>query len=319
MDRAAELLSAGEHWWTTTGASWSATFVAFMGDPWVRLLGLILIVYLTIRVIASIYSGDKQNSELGPIGIRPHAAQRLDRKTVVLPRHLMPMNMDGVVAKLKVYYAFTDARGTRRKQLVHTMNDTRIGVSPVKLTKIQSAIFGFEVPDVATADVCFPPVDVEAPPVDVPATPDRAREYANLHKLVENWREDDDALLLSLHTDQVDEVQTQREAFITSEANQVARARQGNLVQRWMNAGIAKRRPNVIGSYYLKFEFSHDPWFVLTRHPDKELKMTAWLTVLTSMFALVMDFWPSEPSQRALNGDPVQIERGNTRPPRPPG
>jgi hypothetical protein len=228
------------------------------------------------------------------------------------------MNMDGVAAKLKVYYVFTDARGTRRKQLIHTMSDTRIGVSPVKLTKVQSAVFGFEIPDVATADVCFPPIDIEAAPTDVPATPDRARDYANLHKLIENWREDDEALLISLHTDQVDEVRTQRETYIFDEANAVARARQGNPIQRWINSGVAKRRPNVIGSYYVKFEFSHDPWFVLTRHPDKELKMTAWLTVLTSMFALVMDFWPSEPPTRPHDVDRTPVERGSTRPPRPP-
>jgi hypothetical protein len=32
---------------------------------------------------------------------------------------------------------------------------------------------------------------------------------------------------------------------------------------------------------------------VLTRHPDRDLKMTAWLTILTSMFALIMDWWPN--------------------------
>lgn len=50
---------------------------AWVSNPWARAIGLTVIVYLTIRVIASVYSGDKQNSELGPIGIRPHAAQRL--------------------------------------------------------------------------------------------------------------------------------------------------------------------------------------------------------------------------------------------------
>jgi hypothetical protein len=53
-----------------------------------------------------------------------------------------------------------------------------------------------------------------------------------------------------------------------------------------------QNRPNCVGSYYLKFEFSHEPLFVLTRHPDRDLKMTAWLTILTSMFALIMDWRP---------------------------
>lgn len=85
---------------------WQATARSayeFVADPWVRSAALIVIVYMTIRVIASVYSGDQQNSEMGPVGIRPHAAQRLDRQTVVLPRQLMAMNMDGVTADMKVF------------------------------------------------------------------------------------------------------------------------------------------------------------------------------------------------------------------------
>ncbi|MEZ5996096.1 MAG: hypothetical protein R3C25_10095 [Hyphomonadaceae bacterium] len=305
---------------TEFAAPWFAQTEMFLANPWIRTFGLALIVYATIRVIASVYSGDKQNSELGPIGIRPHSVQRLDRKTIMLPRHLMPMNMDGVVAKLRVFYVYTDARGKRSKQLVHTIEHARIGVSPVRLSKVSSTIYGQEIPDVATADVCFPPVEMEAAPSGMPATPDRALDYATLHNVIENWREDDDAYLVSLHNEQHEEVKDRRESFITAAARKVARAREGNLLQRWLNRGVARTRPNVVGSYYLKFEFSHDPWFVLTRHPDRELKMTAWLTVLTSMFALVMDAWPKEPPRSAAiehHGSP-QVDSTRARPIRVP-
>lgn len=155
-----------------------------------------------------------------------------------------------------------------------------------------NTIYGQEIPDLATEDVCFPSVDLDQIPDAVPATPARALEYVALHKIVENWREDDDALLISVHADEHEEIRDEREQFIIERANRVARARMGNFISRWLNRGVAQQRPNVVGSYYVKFEFSHDPLFVLTRHPDRDLKMTAWLTVLTSMFALVMDVWP---------------------------
>ena len=292
----AQLLSKlGDYW--TAAQPWLDRAEDFAANPWIRALGLVVIVYVTIRVIASVYSGDKQNSELGPVGIRMHNAQRLGRDTVMLPRILMPMNMDGVVAKAKIFYAYTDARGKRQKQLVHTLNNVRIAVSPSRIARAVSTIYGYEVPDVATSDVCFPPVDFDKVPEGMPATPDRAQDYVKLHNIVENWHDDDDAPIITLHTDECEEVRNNREDFIVAGAKKVAQARDGNFILRWMRSGWPKNRPNVIGSYYVKFEFSHDPLFVLTRHPDRELKMTAWLTVLTSMFALVMDAWPKEPPQ----------------------
>ncbi len=289
-----------------TGADWLA-------NPWARAIGLSIIVYLTIRVIASVYSGDRQNSELGPVGIRPHTAQRLDRKTIVLPRKLMPMNMDGVSATLKIFYAYTDSRGKPSKQLVQTIPQCRLTISPSNLNKVTSTIFGHEVPDLATNDVCFPPIEIDSAPAEMPATPDRALDYVQLHKIVENWKEDDDAPLVSLHAELHEEVADQREQYIIQAAKKVAAAREGGFLHRLLNGSAAKKRPNVIGSYYIKFEFSHDPWFVLTRHPDRELKMTAWLTVLTSMFALVMDAWPQEgPRPGAAD---YQLERSTPRPP----
>lgn len=298
--------------WAAVEPHWVA-IATFLSNPWARAVGLTIIVYLTIRVIASVYSGDKQNSQLGPIGIRPHSAQRLDRSTIVLPRLLMPMNMDGVHATVKIYYGYLDARGKRCKRLVHTHRDARINVSPTRLNRVASTIYGQEIPDVATADVCFPAVELEVTPDAMPATPDRAREYAELHRIIENWSEDDDAVLISLHADEHETIKDNREQFIVGEANKVLAARSGNAIQRWLNREIPKKRPNVVGSYFVKLEFSHNPWFVLTRHPDRELKMTAWLTVLTSAFALIMDAWPKAPSV-----DPEFRVPGREAPVRPP-
>lgn len=278
--------------------------LGFLANPWVRAAGLAIAVYATIRVIASVYSGDLQNSEMGPLGIRPHAAQRLDRRTILLPRLLMPMNMDGVQADCRIFYVFTDARGKRRQALIHSIRDARLAVSPVKLQKVSATIYGQEIPDLATEDVCFPPFEVDQEPTSVKATPERAQDYAAAHNIVENWREDDEALVVSVHTEVQDEINVARMEFIAREAEKVRRAREGNFFERMGAAQAARQRPNVVGSFYFKFEFSHEPWFVLTRHPDRDLKMTAWLTVLTSMFAMLMESWPSDRSP----SDAPQIE-----------
>ena len=104
-----------------------------LANPWARTFALIVIVYLTIRVIASIYSGDKQGAELGPVAIRAHTSSKYGRDTVRMPHELMPMAMDGVSATCKVFYVYNDTRGRRRKHLVYTVRDARLSVSPVKL------------------------------------------------------------------------------------------------------------------------------------------------------------------------------------------
>ena len=318
---------AQESWWTAIHIGSNAVAAAtpffqktlfLLSNPWARGFGLLLLVYFTIRVIASVYSGDKQNSQMGPIGIRPHAAQRLDRSTIVLPRHLMPMNMDGVSADLKIFYNYVNSRGRPCKELIHTHRNVRLAVSPVKLNKVATTIYGQEIPDVATEDVCFPAVDVEQAPASMPATPERAQEYAVLHRIIENWVEDDEAPLVSLHADEHETVKDARAEFLVEAAQKVAKARGGNAITRWLDRGIAVNRPNVVGTYYLKFEFSHEPWFVLTKHPDRDLKMTAWLTVLTSVFALAMDAWPKAPPPLDATTQPSPTHESSVRAPAPP-
>lgn len=286
----------------------------FISNPWARALGLLVVVYFTIRVIASVYSGDRQNSDMGPLAIRPHMGKRLERNSVMLPHSLMSMTMDGVSANCRVYYVYRDAQGKRRSQQVYSQKNMRLAISPSRLRNSTATQYGYEIPDVATADVCFPAIDVEQPETQTPATPDRATEYATLHKVIENWTEDDDAPLISFKDEILEEIADNRRSFIVDRAKEVRAARQANPLVKWLRRGVAKNRPNVVGSYYIKLEFSHGPWFVLTKHPDRDLKMTAWLTVLTSVFALIMDAWPKAPAAEHSVSPPAR--EAPTRPPR---
>lgn len=281
-------------WWDTFLRGLAVLDVPhLLANPISRAIGLILIVYLTIRVIAAVYSGDKQNAELGPVAIRPHQSNRYGENTLRLPHELMPMSMDGVSARCRIFYVYNDVRGRRRKQLVHTISDARLSVSPVRLREVRDVIFGQEIPDVPSKYVCFPPADLQEPVDQVLPTPDRAQDYAARHKILENWKEDDTAAWVSTSVTVKELVASAKEEFITDKIAKLERRDKGKRARFGFKSNPADR-PNVVGSYYLKFEFSHEPLFVLTRHPDRDLKMTAWLTVLTSMFALVMDAWPKD-------------------------
>lgn len=271
--------------------SWLALGEGILANPWARTLALILIVYFTIRVIASIYSGDKQGAELGPVAIREHPSSRYDDNTIRLHRDLMSMNMDGVSANCQVLYVYTDAKGRRRRKVVYREDDIQLSIAPQKIRRADK-IDGQEIPDVPTTYVCFPPLETEELPDTISPMQEKAVDYARHHRILENWHDDDSAQIISAGSEFMQQVASGKEQFIFECVASQAELKEGSLGHRLHFKRRRNNRPNVVGSYYLKFEFSHEPLFVLTRHPDRDLKMTAWLTILTSMFALIMDWWP---------------------------
>lgn len=265
---------------------------SLLQNQWARAFGLLIIVVITIWAIAKVYSGDLQNTEIGPVAIRPHTSTRAGLSGIVMPKDLrVPFTMDGVNADVAVHYVYDDARGKRRSWKLVKRSLT-LNVQPNKLPKIQQVIFGHEVPDVPQESVCYPQFNVETEPREIGRTAERAQQYVADNNIQEKWTADDSAVLVSVPQSMFEEVEAERRDRITRHAEHWERLRGGNVLARAKARQLARNRPNVIGSYYLKFQFRSNPLFVLLKHPDRELKMTAWLTVLTSMFAVIMDAWP---------------------------
>lgn len=268
----------------------------WLATEWARAILLFLLVLATIAVISFIYSGSYQSAYHGPIAIRPHVKTRRQRGDAggrfVVPRSVMPMNMDGVEAAIRIYYIAEDARGRRNRKQVYAQR-VKLQVQHDNLTRVQSQIFGIEPPDqVHTEDVYYPSFENVPPPEEISPTPQCCAEYFERHRLDLLWTEDDNAPRVSLSEAAVDAIREAREAWIKSKADVLRAARNGGRFGKWRAKRLAKKRVGAMGSYYVKFEFSHNPFFILFRHPDRDLKMTAWLTVLTSAFALIMDAWP---------------------------
>lgn len=249
-------------------------------------------------MIAKVYSGDLQNAEKGPVAVRRHKGTvgSIPRDTIVVPRDLISLTMDGCHARCTVLYVY-EGHKNERVHVPLLSKPIQLNVSATKLSdKVQGIARANEVPDVGTGEVYWPVLDMD---VDNPtigeATPERAQDYAAQRKVLERWSGDDDLQLISVHEDLLEEIVSARDEFIRDRVAQVRKAKSGNWLQKVIHRGAAKRRPGAVGNYYLKFQFSNDPVFVLTRHPDRDVRMTAWLTLLTSAFALLMEVFPLQP------------------------
>lgn len=71
----------------------------------------------------------------------------------------------------------------------------------------------------------------------------------------------------------------------------------GNIFRRW-HKGVAKdanAADAVARAYVARIHFPSNPVFLLFMHPDREVKATGWLTLLTSLFALFAQFLFQQP------------------------
>jgi ribosome-binding protein aMBF1 (putative translation factor) len=304
MGRARLTVRDLQHAWSTfteQAASWAvvlANFVTrYLDADLVRALGLIAVVLLTISVMGMIYGGKTQNAFCGPVRIRKHANSQLSKHDIRMTKALLnDAGLDRVRADCDVYYTYTDSRGKPRRHRVTKIDNSMINIVP-DVRAIQGMIDGQELSqelkDLAVQDVVIPTPESDPNINTIQPTPQNVGEYVVQNKVLEGWTDDDFALRVSMHENVIDEINAARESHILSGAQALREAREGNWFARLSTGRLARQRPAIIGSYYLKFRHSRNPLFILTRHPDRDLKMAAWLTLLTSLFAMLMEAWPT--------------------------
>lgn len=271
------------------GIDWPALFA----NKLARALGMLVIVWVTIWVIALVYSGYARDSDLGPIALRPHTNKRLGETKIVFDQTLYPFQMDGVEATCTFFYQYEDLNGKPRKIRLTNRTVLQLHIRSSPIPKDPNTRYGFEGPHDLPADqVIYPVFDAMGQYEVALPTPSTSGEYIRMYDLESKWTEDDLAPVVSVGPSIWELVCDEREQHIRERARLLDQAQKGNFIQQMSKAQLVKDRANVFGSYYVKMQFSKHPWFVLFRHPNQDLKMTAWVTVLTSVFALAMDAWP---------------------------
>jgi|GEM_PF-1801031 len=280
------------------------TIVDLFANKWARALGMVGLVLLTIWVIALVYSGYAQDSILGPIAVRAHTNKRLGEGTVVFDQSKYPFQMDGVEATCQVFYQYEDSAGRTRRVPVLGPRTLKMHIRVSPIPADATTQYGFETKEDVGAlpqgSVVYPAFETQVIPELIGPTPETVRSYVEQNGLEPLWTEDDEAPVISLGPAQVDLISEARTQHITDQANKWLASQKRGLLNGLGRGQATKDRANVFGSYYIKMQFSKRPDFVLFRHPNKELKMTAWLTLLTSFFSLAMDLWPIDhPDGRA--------------------
>jgi len=270
-------------------------------SPFFRLVCYLLLVLITIWAIAKIYGGELHNAERGPVAIRRHSSSAVPADTIVIPRSLIPLTMDGVHAKCTFYYVY-EGHGRKRQHAKLLSREMRLSVSTYNLKALADTARANEVPDVETRDVCWPTFDVEdEAPLLGSTTPDRAQDYCVQNRVLERWSGDDSLQLISLNEGVMNDVRQARTDFMNDRIAKLQRARNGNFLARMGARAAAQKRPGAVGNYFVRFQFSSDPAFVLSKHPDRDVRMTAWLTVLTSLFAIAMELFPLDANSGAAS------------------
>jgi hypothetical protein len=331
MEHIPELWSQVEANWLN---DWAA-FVGFTGDfplLWlvVRMVIFVIVVMATIAFISSLYRGAVQGQLLPAVAIRDHSGSTVDANIIRVPPSLVEGNIDTTkLNRCRVYYIYQFRSGVTRKELPFTINaksvrDVRAETTTKRTAKSEDGLIVSETSNglgvtkgTYYGHTLFP--EVEAQPcryIRVPdseefvsdqsgeATPETIGEYfrgrgaPELEKLAKN------AEVISFHRRFAEQIEQNRRNFLMKEIKKAeiretkAAARAIGPIGRLFGGGIEKieDRVQAHGSYQIRFSVSRNPLVVLSSHPDRDLRMTAWLTVLTSLFSMLSECTPLRPT-----------------------
>lgn len=259
-----------------------------------RALGMFALVIGIISLIGLLYGSNNQKISKVHFAFRPHQASRKTFEGIIAQKNddYMPVQSDGMAATVNFYFGWHDRKGRFRKQKLAT-KALRLSVQANAVPTIQNIIHGAEaVEGVRTEDVFIPALDEKDSEDTIRVTPESLSDYYVTNDVLNRWPHEDNAKLISLPEELVSDLRADRAAFVQERAGALRTARSGSWWQKRKVKQLSDNRVSSLGGYYIDLRFHWDPYFVLFRHPDRDLKMTAWLTVLTSLFSLMMDLWP---------------------------
>lgn len=255
-----------------------ASFLDWLGihpslQDLVKALILVLFVLAILMIVGDVYRGEIQN-KLHRIILAPstkgasllaeqrteiEARRKLRRNKDVychVPQTLVPLTLNDIYSNVIFYYRYRDAAGKLKSQIVETYK-SRFYVKKNALP--HSLAVGHE--------------------EDHQYSPEENDQFS----------EEENITTISMAASRVDYIQIGRiDPIMERERERYEKLKNSPLRQKL--AGIKDgnvREPQELG-LAVKFHFPIDPYFLLYRHPDTNVRTTAWLTVLTSVFALFM-------------------------------
>ena len=270
-------MAEGLHFADEVGAG-LLSFLDWLGiHPTLQDLGkafiLVLFVLAILMIVGDVYRGEIQN-KLHRIRLAPsskgallpaeqrtelEARRKLRQNKDILchvPQTLVPLTLNDIYSNVIFYFRYRDATGKLKSQIVETYK-SRFYVKKNAL------------PHSLTA----------------------GHEDDHKYSVDENDQlsDEDSVTTISMAASRVDYIRIGKiDPLLEKEMVKYEKLKASPVRQRL--AGIkngALQKPEPVG-LAIKFHFPINPYFLLYRHPDTNVRTTAWLTVLTSVFALFM-------------------------------
>lgn len=220
---------------------------------------LTVFVFAIIMILGDIYRGEIQNRLHRILLINtPKTTDRDYRLGMQVPQDTVAVTLDGVFSNCFFYLQYTDCCGRVRRKPLHNYR-VRLKVRRARFRDSLGA-------QLLNNDHKLPPEEAAA---DEEHEPQKAE-------------------IVSIAASRADRIRERRRDVFKSEQDRYERLKKYRLL-RWLSGATSKtlREPATEG-LVVKFHFPIDPHFMLYKHPDTNIRSTAWLTVLTSVFALFM-------------------------------
>lgn len=229
------------------------------------MLGVFVLIILMI--LGDVYRGEIQNTfhRIRVIPHRPANARRDPslRDALLLPKYMVQPSLDGTYSNVLFYYRYRDHFGQLKTKPLHSY---RVVLRIRRAFGENNAAPGQETDHNYTDDEL--------------SALEKERPYLDSDRPVSE--------IVSLSRSRAENLKEIADARMKGPWNKWSRLNRSK-IRRWIFRVAEEdlQEPQYLG-LVAKFHFPINPYFLLYKHPDTNVRSTAWLTVLTSVFALFM-------------------------------
>lgn len=254
--------------------------------PVVRTLILFAAIFITLGAILLLYGGNLQNTNIGPIAIRSQV--QTAPNYFKAPRDIVSSVLEGKIVRCTFYLSYLDNRGRTRLARVSNKSFTfKLSALNRRLSFSRADLFGFWNP---IHDQNLQDLFVESSlPTNVADKSFFVDVDRSDNSLQNHLGDDEEIVLLSSHVSA--EIGRAHKDLLKTALARFRKfyvRRNGTTRKSFKHARAYLDLPDFSqdANIYMRMHFTPNP---LT-HPDPQVKTTAWLTVLTSLFALLIQW-----------------------------
>lgn len=254
--------------------------------PFSRTAILFIAIVVTLFAILLLYGGNLQNTNIGPIAIRSRV--QTAPTYFKAPRDIVTSVLEGKTVQCTFYMSYVDNRGKTKLVRISPKRFTlKLSALSRRLAFHRGDMFGFWNP---AHDSGLQDSFVES---GYPTAPEDNAFFMSLERTDDllRRRQGDDDEIVTVSTDVLAEIAKGHRDFLRRAMNRFQKfyvRSNGRTPKNFRKAAPYLDLPDFAqdSNLYMRMHFSPNP---LT-HPDPQVKTTAWLTVLTSLFALLIQW-----------------------------